>query len=181
MKKILSATTIVTMAMFLSGCSTTRCWKRALDERLPAYGHRNWIVVADSAYPKQSAPGIETIFTDGKQLDVLAKVLEAIEDAPHVQAIVMVDEELATVSAKDAPGVDAYRKELDAMLKGKEVKRMPHEDIIGKLDEGAKLFNILLLKTDLTIPYTSVFLELDCGYWNAEKEARLRKALSAQQ
>src|SRR5665213_988847 len=35
-------------------------WTMVLDERLPLYGHRNWIVIADSAYPLQSAPGIET-------------------------------------------------------------------------------------------------------------------------
>src|ERR1039458_10655620 len=29
---------------------------------------------------------------------------------------------------------------------------------------------MLLIKTDMTIPYTSVFFELDCGYWNAEAE-----------
>jgi len=28
---------------------------------LPLFGHRNWIVVADSAYPAHSMPGIETI------------------------------------------------------------------------------------------------------------------------
>jgi hypothetical protein len=26
-------------------------WRRAVAEHLPLYGHRNWIVVADSAYP----------------------------------------------------------------------------------------------------------------------------------
>jgi hypothetical protein len=29
----------------------------------------------------------------------------------------------------------------------------------------------------MTIPYTSVFFELDCGYWNAAAEQRLRKAI----
>ncbi len=160
----------------LCGCVSTS-WETRVKQELPVFGHRNWIVIADSAYPKQSAPGIETIYTDGDQLEVLAKVLEAIEDTAHVRAVVMVDKELASVSEQDAPGVDVYRKELDAMLKGRQVRRMPHEDIISKLDEGAKLFNILLLKTDLTIPYTSVFLELDCGYWSAEKEKSLRKTI----
>jgi hypothetical protein len=31
----------------------------------------------------------------------------------------------------------------------------------------------------MTIPYTSVFFELDCGYWSAAAEQRLRKAMSA--
>jgi hypothetical protein len=29
------------------------------------------------------------------------------------------------------------------------------------------------------LPYTSVFIQLDCGYWSAEAEQRLRAAFSA--
>jgi len=38
-------------------------WRATLDDRLPLLGHRNWIVVADSAYPWQASAGIETIVT----------------------------------------------------------------------------------------------------------------------
>lgn len=34
-------------------------WKTALNRELPILGHRNWVVVADSAYPSQTAPGKE--------------------------------------------------------------------------------------------------------------------------
>jgi hypothetical protein len=54
---------------------------------------------------------------------------------------------------------------------------VPHEELIGKLDEAAKTFRVLILKTNLTLPYTSVFLELDCGYWDAGSEERLRQAI----
>ena len=163
----------------MTGCGTMRDWRSTLDERLPVYGHRNWIVVADSAYPSQSAPGIETIHTGQGQIEVLKKVLEAVEEAPHVQAKVMVDRELEHVAEADAPGIEAYRQQLKAVLAGKQVIVKPHEDIIRKLDEGSRLFNVLLLKTDMTLPYTSVFLELDCGYWNAGKEQRLRQSIAA--
>src|ERR1700733_11277413 len=39
-------------------------WKTVLVDRLPLYGHRNWIVIADSAYPAQTASGIETIYSN---------------------------------------------------------------------------------------------------------------------
>jgi D-ribose pyranose/furanose isomerase RbsD len=152
-------------------------WESKLKAELPQLGHRNWIVVADAAYPKQSAPGITTIFTGGEQLEVLKTVLKAVEGAPHVKAIIMVDSELEHVTEEDAPGVIAYRTALKELMKGAQTKVLPHEQIISKLDEGSKLFNVLLLKTTMTIPYTSVFLELDCGYWNAEKEQRLRAAI----
>ena len=33
------------------------------------------------------------------------------------------------------------------------------------------------IKTEHIMPYTSVFIELDCGYWSAEKEATLRNLM----
>ena len=176
-KRSISVVVMALTVMSVCGCSRNT-WQSRFDSVLPEYGHRNWIVIADSAYPKQSAAGIETIATGKGQLEVLDVVLDAIADARHVQAIVMLDAELDSVTEADAPGVTEYRSKLKASLKGKQVKVMPHEDIIHKLDEGAEMFNILLLKTDLTIPYTSVFLQLDCGYWNGEKEKRLRDAMA---
>jgi L-fucose mutarotase/ribose pyranase (RbsD/FucU family) len=169
------------LGLFLSAATSMTFaadWQAKLKSELPAMGHRNWIVVAAAAYPKQSAPGIETVYTGGDQLDVLEKVLKAVEKASHVSAIVLLDAELDSVSEKDAPGVTAYRARLKKLMEGREPKVMLHEDIIKKLDEGSKLFNVLLLKTRLTIPYTSVFLELDCGYWSGEKEKRLRDAIA---
>ena len=166
----------ILLAAGLSGCASTS-WQAKLKREIPVYGHRNWIVVADSAYPRQSAPGIETVYTDGSQLEVLRGVLADLEACRHIKPIILVDAELRKVPEKDAPGVNDYREQLYKMLEGRQVKEMPHEEIISKLDQASKMFNVLILKTDLTIPYTSVFLELDCGYWDAEREARLRSMI----
>lgn len=176
-KKNIRIAVLTLAVMSLYGCSSNT-WQSRFNSALPEYGHRNWIVIADSAYPKQSARGIETIATGKGQLEVLDTVLDAIADAHHVQAIVMLDAELDSVTEADAPGVTEYRSKLKASLKGKQVKVMPHEDIIRELDQASEMFNILLLKTNMTIPYTSVFLQLDCGYWNADKEKRLRDAMT---
>lgn len=162
--------------MMLSGCQVTG-WRAKLDRDLPAMGHRNWIVIADAAYPRQSAPGIETVVTGAGQLEVLETVLQAVEEAPHVQAIVWVDAELESVAEEDAPGVAEYRAKLKHLLQGANVQSMPHEQIIHKLDADSKTFNVLLLKTDMVLPYTSVFLQLDCGYWDGPREERLRQRL----
>ena len=53
-----------------------------------------------------------------------------------------------------------------------------YDEIFSKLDAAAKLFNILVIKTDCLMPYTSVFMELDCGYWSSEKEKTLRERIS---
>jgi D-ribose pyranose/furanose isomerase RbsD len=160
-----------------AGISAASDWERRLSELLPLYGHRNWIVVADAAYPVQSKSGIETIVADADQIRTVRKVLEAITACKHIRANVYVDQELGFVEENDAPGVAAYRKQLNALLEGPSVKQLPHEQIIHKLDQSAEVFRILIVKTDMTIPYTSVFFELDCGYWNAGAEERLRQEM----
>lgn len=171
----------ITSLLITFSCVTTSAaagWKQTLDEQLPMLGHRNWIVIADAAYPKQSAAGIETVVTGSEHFEVLETVLAAVDAAPHVQPTIMLDTELEYVDAADAPGVAEFRAQLTAALKDRQLQVKPHEEIIAQLDADSKVFNILLLKTDLVIPYTSIFIQLDCGYWNGEKEARLLRTIS---
>jgi RbsD / FucU transport protein family len=154
-------------------------WEQQLDALLPLFGHRNWIVVADSAYPAQSKPGIETMVAGGDQIEVVGRVRDAIAECAHVRANVYADSELAFLDDALAPGMDEYRKRLRGVLEGARLSYIPHEEIIGKLDQAAEVFRILIVKTAMTIPYTSVFFELDCGYWSAEAERRLREAMKA--
>ena len=154
-------------------------WKQTLAARLPLYGHRNWIVIADAAYPDQSRDGIETIATGADQITVVKEVLAALGKTTHVKPTVYTDAELKFVDEKDAPGIDAYRTELDKLLGGRPVTVLPHEQIIAKLDQAGLTFRVLILKTTLTVPYTSVFLQLECGYWNADAEKRLRASIEA--
>lgn len=152
-------------------------WKTALQFELPVLGHRNWIVIADSAYPAQTRGGIQTMVTGAGQLEVVGAVVDALAKTTHVKPTFFTDAELPFVADDDAPGIAAYRDELSKIMDGRAVNSMPHEDIIGKLDKAGELFKILILKTTLTLPYTSVFIQLDCGYWNGEAERKLRKAI----
>jgi L-fucose mutarotase/ribose pyranase (RbsD/FucU family) len=152
-------------------------WEKILDERLPFFGHRNWIVVADAAYPAQSSQGIETIVSGVSQQVAIKTVLARLRACKHVRPVVHVDRELALVDEKDAPGTDSYRNWLKGALKGLSVTMTPHDEIISKLDHAARMFSVLIVKSNMTIPYTSVFIELDCGYWNADSEARLRSRI----
>lgn len=154
-------------------------WERQLKAGLPLFGHRNWIVVADAAYPAQSRAGIETIVSGAGQIEVARSVLRAIAAAKHVRANIYLDQELQSVAEADAPGVSRYRSQLAGLLGAATPTTLPHEQIIAKLDQTAQLFRVLIIKTDLTIPYTSIFFELDCGYWSAEAEKRLRRAMAA--
>jgi hypothetical protein len=71
-----------------------------------------------------------------------------------------------------------YRQQLDALLANSRVTYLAHGLIIAELDQSAQVFRILVIKTDMAIPYTSVFFELYCGYWNAEAEQRLCQAIT---
>ena len=149
-------------------------WKGVLKQRLKLYGHRNWIVIADSAYPAQSAQGIETIVSNAGQFDVLKEVLADISTSNHVRAIAHTDKELNFLDDSQAPGVSAYRQQLFALLPGAHTNSQPHEDIIHNLDVVSKTFRVLIIKTNIAVPYTSVFLQLDCAYWTSKAEQQLR-------
>ena len=47
------------------------------------------------------------------------------------------------------------------------------------LDRAGARFRVILIKTPMRIPYSSVFVELQCGYWNAQAENRLRAAIQS--
>jgi hypothetical protein len=153
-------------------------WLQVLRERLPLYGHRNWIVIADSAYPAQSGEGVETIVSNSGQIEVLKEVLADVQASKHVRVIPHTDRELKFLGEQEAPGVSEYRTQLFTLLPDAETNSLLHEKIIQKLDEVGKTFRVLIIKTNMTIPYTSVFLELNCAYWSDEAEQNLRARMA---
>jgi len=152
-------------------------WTDKLAGYLPALGHRNWIVVADSAFPLQISPGIETIATGEDHFAVLAKVLEAVDGAKHIRPKIWLDKELGFVTEDLAPGADEAKRKLDEALEGRGAQPVLHEELIARLDQAGKTFKIVMVKTTLAVPYTTVFLELDCGYWSPENEAKMREKM----
>src|SRR3954453_12934614 len=87
-------------------------WRARLNDELALLGHRIWIAVVDSAYPLQTSAGVETIETNGDQLDVVRTVLDQVSKAKHVRAVIFTDAELKVVPESDAAGVTAYRESL---------------------------------------------------------------------
>jgi L-fucose mutarotase/ribose pyranase (RbsD/FucU family) len=163
----------------LDGAAQTD-WHARLRQELPLLGHRNWIAIVDSAYPLQTSAGVETIETGSDEVSVVREVLASLAEAKHVRPVVMMDAELPLVS-EDAPGVTRYREEVKSALGDRPVQYLLHERLIRQIDEIGGRFHILVLKTTLTVPYSSVFLRLDCKYWSDAAEDRLRKAMAAAQ
>lgn len=154
-------------------------WKAKVDRTMPLMGHRNWILVVDSAYPLQTSSGVETVETNASQAEVVKYVLGAIGKSIHVRPDIFMDAELPFVPDEDAPGASAYRAQIGSLLHGYKVESLPHEQVIAKIDEAGKLFHVLVLKTDMAVPYTSVFIRLNCKYWGDDAEKRLRAKMNA--
>lgn len=152
-------------------------WESKLLKQIKLLGHRNWIVVADAAYPLQSKPGITTIMSNEDHFTTLEKVNKLIQEQNHIKPIIYLDKEIDFISENSAKGITEFRNKLKMKLETKSTRKIIHEDIIAMLDEAAKVFNVVIIKTDFDIPYTSVFFQLDCKYWNAEAENKLREEL----
>lgn len=160
---------------------TNSNWRDRVEAALPLLGHRNWILVVDSAYPQQVAAGIEMVDTGAPQTEVLHYVLNAVSRAPHVRPDVFLDAELPFVPDQDAPGASAYRQDLSSILQGLPVQSLLHEKLLSTVNEAGQTFHVLILKTNMTVPYSSVFIRLNCRYWSDDAESRLRRRMSGSQ
>lgn len=161
----------------VTSASSQNSWRAKVKQELPLLGHRNWIMIVDSAYPLQTSPGVETIETNEDLVEVTREVFRDLNTSIHVRPIVYMDAELPFVPEQDAPGVTRYRKEIRAVLQNRHIDAIPHEQIIEKIDETGKTFHVLILKTNLTVPYSSIFLQLNCKYWSDSAEENLRSAM----
>jgi hypothetical protein len=171
------------LAFLTAACSFAqqKAWNLILNERLPYLGEGNWIVIADSAFPLRSAPGIETIVSNESHINTLRQVFYALSKDAHVRPVIYADLELEHVAEQDFPDVTPYRQLFSSLLEkffpGAAASTVYHDSMIRRIEEAAKTLNVLIVKTSMAIPYTSVFLELRTGYWADEAEHRLRESL----
>jgi D-ribose pyranose/furanose isomerase RbsD len=149
-------------------------WKLDLDKKISMLGHRNWILVVDKAFPEQNAPGLEYLYANEDLLPVLKEVLAKIKLSSHIKPVIYQDKELGYITEEQVKGVKQFVIASKSIIGDSKVQTMLHDSVFRKLDAESKLFKVLVIKTNETIPYTSVFLQLDCAYWNADKEKQLR-------
>jgi hypothetical protein len=153
-------------------------WRDVVQNRLSLYGHRNWIVVADSAFPAYAEPGIETIVVNNDLLSVVRYVASAISSSGHVRATVFLDQELQFIDEHDYPGVLELKEQIAAAFAKNQVSSIPHREVMTKISETGKTFRILFIKTTATIPYTSVYMRLGCGYMTDETDRKIQSAMA---
>lgn len=148
-------------------------WQTALQEKLPLLGHRNWIVITDMAYPLQAKEGITTLYASEPYTEVLGTVKKMLDNSSHVYAHTYQDKELSFLEEDICPGIANLKEEMRKVLSPSEIMHIEHDNLIGRLDSISNLFEVVIIKTGLTKPYTSTFFELDCKYWDNRRQSIL--------
>lgn len=137
-------------------------------------GARNWIVIAEASFPVYAGTGVETISVDAPSDVVFMEVLDILESEGRLQPRIWVSSELDSVTEDYAPGIRKYRRALGKLLPGRFHYRLASHIINKQVEKAIRTFRVLVIKTNTTLPYSNVCIELDSGYWNADSEAELR-------
>lgn len=153
-------------------------WQQRVENILPLYGHRNWILVVDKAFPALAATsGMQVINTNADMLTVLKFLDGAIRHAPHITSHVFMDRELSYLPTEKGSAVASFKDSIAQLYHSQPISTILHDSVFTQISAASKNFQVLVLKTNSCIAYSSVYLELDCKYWNAEKEKALRAAM----
>lgn len=153
-------------------------WRTAVANQVGQLGYRNWIVVAEASFPAFSRVGVRQVPADVEIPEALDYVLASLEQTQHVHPRIYLPRELRSVENDYAPGIESYRKRLVVALHGHETTELDQQSLITLLQDANRSFDVLVIRTTTALPYTSVFMELEPGYWDSEAETRLRERIS---
>lgn len=170
-------------ALLSSGCVAVQphsAWQAAVDRQAAQLGYRNWIVIAEASFPAQNRPGVRQISAPVEVPEALDYVLQALEQSENLRPQIYQTRELRSVENDFAPGIDDLRKRMQGALHGHEATELDQQSLLTLLEDANRSFDVLVIRTQTALPYTSVFLELQPGYWDAESEARLRERIEAE-
>ena len=149
-------------------------WRGSVDHQVSQLGYQNWIIVTEASFPARNRPGFRQINADEEVADVVDYVLNALEETQHVRPRIYLTRELRSVDNNFAPGIEDMRKRIKTALHGYEPTELEQQSLLTLTDSANKNFEVLVIRTPTALPYTSVFMELQPGYWDAESEDRLR-------
>jgi L-fucose mutarotase/ribose pyranase (RbsD/FucU family) len=164
----------------VAGCIHTGSnhdWRAAVDSQAAQLGYRNWIVIAEASFPAHSRIGVRKVTAPVEVPEALDYVLQALERTENVRPQIYLTRELRSVENDFAPGIDELRKRLQASLHGHEPAELDQQSLLTLLEDANRSFDVLVIRTETALPYSSVFLELKPGYWDADSETRLRERI----
>lgn len=150
-------------------------WIRALRSEIEGLGALNWIVITDSSFPAFGNSVSHTILSPSDLPTTLHEVIQTMESTGHVKPRVYMTRESQELEENFAPGITRHRQHLVQALHGHEAYALPENSLRMLTLEAGQKYRILVIKSQTTLPYTSVFLELESGYWDSEAETTLRE------
>ncbi|MEO8616951.1 MAG: RbsD/FucU domain-containing protein [Luteolibacter sp.] len=153
-------------------------WQAAVDRQAGQLGYRNWIVIAEASFPAQSRPGVHQVTASVDVPEALDYVLKALEQTENVRPQLYVTREIRSVENDFAPGVDELRKRTQVALHGHETTELDQQSLLTLLEDANRSFDVLVIRTTTALPYSSIFLELQPGYWDVDSESRLRDKIA---
>lgn len=165
---------IVLVSMGCANFGSQNSWQAAVDRQAAQLGYRNWIVIAEASYPAQNRPGLRQVVADVEIPEALDYVLRALERTENLRPRVYLTRELRSVENDFAPGIDDMRKRINGALHGHEAAELEQQSLMTLLEDTGRSFDVLVIRTRSAMPYASVFLELQPGYWDEASESRLR-------
>lgn len=174
---------LIFASVLLSGCGMINqgnSWRDALAAQTAQLGYRNWIVIAEASFPAHSRPGVRQINANEEIPVVVDEVLRTLEQTEHVTPRIYLAREMRVVENDYAPGIDEFRKQLQGSMHAHETTELEQQSLMTLMEDTTKSFEVLVIRTTTALPYTSVFMELQPGYWNADSESRLREQLERQ-
>jgi D-ribose pyranose/furanose isomerase RbsD len=160
--------------MFMGSDNT---WRAAVDNQTSQLGYRNWIVIAEASFPAHSRSGVRQVAAPVEVPEAVDYVLQALERTENVRPHIYLTRELRSVENDFAPGIDALREKLRDSLHSHEHTELDQQSLLTLLEDANRSFDVLVIRTQTALPYSSVFLELKPGYWDADSEMRLRERI----
>lgn len=171
---------ILGLALLLFGCAgfkNTQTWQTAVNRQAGQLGYRNWIIIAEASFPAYNRPGLRQVTAPVEVPEVVDYVLKVLEQTENVRPQVYLTRELRAVENDFAPGIDELRRQIKDSLHGHEPTQLDQQSLLTLIEDASRSFDVLIIRTPTALPYSSVFLELQPGYWDVDSETRLRERI----
>ncbi len=169
---------LVFLSLGCTGIQQDNSWQAAVDRQAGQLGYRNWIVIAEASFPAQSRPGVRQVNASVDVPEALDYVLKALEQTENVRPQLYVTREVRSLENDFAPGIDELRKRTQVSLHGHETTELDQQSLLTLLEDANRSFDVLVIRTTTALPYSSIFLELQPGYWDVDSETRLRDKIA---
>ena len=168
------------MALVSFGCADMQkghSWQGAVDRQAGQLGYRNWIVIAEASFPAHNRPGLRQVTASVGVPEALDYVLNTLEQTQNVRPQIYLPREQRSVENDFAPGIDELRKQIQVSLHGHETTELEQQSLLTLMEDANRSFDVLVIRTNTALPYSSVFIELQPGYWDVDSESRLRERI----